>query len=144
MSKTLFWILSWTWGFILTLIGFIGYSALRVTGHIPRRNQYGWFFEIGENWGGMSIGPFCFVSRNPSNYLLDHEFGHSLQNCYFGPGAILIALASAARYWHREYLYKRKKISSENMPDYDDIWFEGTATYLGQHYHKYTDNNKRV
>ena len=50
-----------------------------------------------------------------------------------------ISLASAVRYWYREYLTKIKKMKYSELPDYDDIWFEGTATYLGKHYHKYTD-----
>ena len=36
-------------------------------------------------------------------------------------------------------LIQIKKMKYSELPDYDDIWFEGTATYLGKHYHKYTD-----
>ena len=38
-----------------------------------------------------------------------------------------------------EYLTQIKGMKYSELPDYDDIWFEGTATYLGKHYHKYTD-----
>jgi hypothetical protein len=47
---------------------------------------------------------------------------------------ILISLASAIRYWYREYLIQIQKVPYYTLPDYDDIWFEGTATYLGNHY----------
>jgi hypothetical protein len=70
--------------------------------------------------------------------MLDHEFGHSLQNCYIGPMMPFISIASAIRYWYREILFW-EGIPYENMSDYDDIWFEGTATYLGKHYHKFTN-----
>ena len=106
MSKTMFWVLSWTWGFIMTFIGSLVFIALRITGHEAKRNQYGYYFEIGENWGGAEIGPFAIVNKNPSQSILNHEFGHSLQNCYLGPYMPFISLASAARYWWREYLIR--------------------------------------
>lgn len=134
MSKKTFWILSWTWGFIMTFLGFITFFVLRIMGYQPYRNQYGWVFEIGENWGGVEVGPIAIVNKNPGQHILNHEFGHSLQNCYFGPFMILISLASAVRYWYREYLTKIKKIPYTELPAYDDIWFEGTATYLGTFY----------
>ena len=137
MSKTTFWILSWTWGFIMTFIGTIVFIILRIAGFKPYRNQYGWAFEIGEGWGGVEIGPYCIVNKNPSQDTLDHEFGHALQNCYFGPYMIFISLASAARYWWREYLVRVKKKKYSELIDYDGIWFEGTATYLGEYYRKW-------
>ena len=139
MSKTLFWVLSWTWGFVMTFIGTLVFITLRLLGHTPKKNQYGYYFEIGENWGGAEIGPYAIVNKNPSQHILDHEFGHSLQNCYIGPFMPFISLASAIRYWWREYLTRVKKIPYSELPAYDDIWFEGTATYLGKHYHKFTN-----
>lgn len=137
MSKTMFWVLSWTWGFIMTFIGSLVFVALRITGHEAKRNQYGYYFEIGENWGGAEIGPFAIVNKNPSQSILDHEFGHSLQNCYLGPYMPFISLASATRYWYREYLVRAKKKKYSELVPYDGIWFEGTATYLGEYYREY-------
>lgn len=138
MSKKLFWFLSFTWGLPMTLAGLISAFVLKVAGFTFNHNQYGWVVEVGENWGGLTMGPFIFVNKKPSQHILDHEFGHSLQNCYFGPFMILISIASAVRYWYREIMLM-EGISYTNMPAYDDIWFEGTATYLGKHYHKFTD-----
>ena len=137
MSKTMFWLLSWTWGFIMTLIGSIVFIVLRIAGYKPYRNQYGWAFEIGENWGGAEIGPYCIVNKNPSQHTLNHEFGHALQNCYLGPYMLFISLASAARYWYREYLTRIKGKKYSELTSYDGIWFEGTATYLGEYYKKH-------
>lgn len=139
MSKTLFWILSWTWGFPMTFIGSLIFILLQLAGIKPSKNQYGWVFEIGEYWGGVELGPFAIVNENPSQHILDHEFGHSLQNCYIGPLMPFISIASAIRYWYREYLTRVKGMKYSELPDYDDIWFEGTATYLGKHYHKFTN-----
>ena len=139
MSRTLFWILSWIWGFPMTLIGSLIFSLLQLVGFKPKKNQYGYVFEIGKGWGGVEMGPFAIVNENPSQHILDHEFGHSLQNCYIGPFMPFISIASAIRYWYREYLTQIKGMKYSELPDYDDIWFEGTATSLGKHYHKYTD-----
>lgn len=139
MSKTLFWILSWTWGFPMTFIGSLIFILLQLAGIKPSKNQYGWVFEIGKDWGGVEMGPFAIVNENPSQHILDHEFGHSLQNCYIGPLMPFISIASAIRYWYREYLTRVKGMKYSELPDYDDIWFEGTATYLGKHYHKFTN-----
>ena len=139
MSETLFWILSWTWGFPMTFIGSLIFILLQLAGIKPSKNQYGWVFEIGEHWGGVEMGPFAIVNKNPSQHILDHEFGHSLQNCYIGPLMPFISIASAIRYWYREYLTRVKGMKYSELPDYDDIWFEGTATYLGKHYHKFTN-----
>ena len=136
MSKTVFWLLSWTWGIVMTLIGTIIIGALRIFGYKPYRNQYGWACEIGENWGGLEIGPYCLVNKNPSQHTLDHEFGHALQNCYFGPFMIFISLASAARYWYREYLVGVKKKKYSELNDYDVIWFENMASTWGAYYRK--------
>lgn len=141
MSKQMFWFLSCTWGIIMTLAGSIVALCLIIAGYKPRRNQYGWVFIVGKNWGGVEMGPFAIVNENPSQHILNHEFGHSLQNCYLGPYMVFVSLASAARYWWREYLHKIKKVKYSDMPDYDDIWFEGTATYLGTLYkEKFTND----
>jgi hypothetical protein len=123
----------------MTLIGSLIFSLLQLVGFKPKKNQYGYVFEIGKGWGGVEMGPFAIVNENPSQHILDHEFGHSLQNCYIGPFMPFISIASAIRYWYREYLTQIKGMKYSELPDYDDIWFEGTATYLGKHYHKYTD-----
>ncbi len=137
MSKTLYWLLSWTWGIIMTTVGSVVALCLIIAGYKPQRNQYGWVFMIGKNWGGVEMGPFAIVNENASQHTLDHEFGHSLQNCYLGPYMVFISLASAARYWWREYLVQVKKKKYSDLPDYDAIWFEGTATYLGEYYRKH-------
>lgn len=134
MSKTAFWIFSCTWGIVMTLIGSITSGILMLCGYKPFKNQYGYAIIIGKNWGGMEMGPFCLINKNPSQDILDHEFGHGLQNCYFGPFMMFISLASAIRYWYREYLTQVKgKRYSELIP-YDGIWFENMASNWGKYY----------
>ena len=110
LKKWMFYLLSFTWGIAMTTIGCLASLVLLIAGRKPKRNQYGWYFEIGTGWGGCELGCMCIVNKNPSQHTLNHEFGHAIQNCYFGPFMIFISLASAARYWYREYLTRIKKI----------------------------------
>ena len=145
LNKYWFWLLSIFWGTNMTLIGCIVYFFLRITGHKPYQYNYSYVFELDSMAGGMTLGPVILIYKNPSKKLLDHEFGHSLQNCYFGNCMLMISLWSAARYWFRELVNKEfyevpaflipiknfiTNIGYE-LPTYDSIWFEGTATYLG-------------
>ena len=66
--------------------------------------------------------------RDNSNYIIstnNHEYGHTFQNAILGPFFIfIVAIPSAIRYWYREF-------SKKTQPDYDAIWFEGSATEIG-------------
>lgn len=135
LSKTWFYILSFTWGIPMTLIGALISLVLIILKHKPIKNGYGWYFEIGEDWGGVDFGMFSIVNRNPSQHILQHEFGHSIQNCIFGILFIpIIAIPSMIRYWYREYLVSVKHKDYSELPDYDSIWFEGQATMFGKRY----------
>lgn len=135
LKKWMFYLLSFTWGITMTIIGCLASLVLLIIGYKPKRNQYGWYFEVGKNgWGGCELGCMCIVNISPSQHTLNHEFGHAIQNCYFGPFMIFISLASAIRYWYREYLVQIKKISRTKLPRYDSIWFEGQATKFGTYY----------
>ena len=129
-NKFLFYFLSCTWGCILTTIGAIVALGLIVTGHKPKKWGYCWYFEVGNSrWGGMELGIFFLCNKNPSDYIRNHELGHGLQNCLFGPAMpFVICIPSFIRYWYREI---RQKIGKPCLTKYDDIWFEGSATRLG-------------
>ena len=134
LKKSLYLILSFTWGLPLTLIGCIVAAALMIFGIKPKRFLYGFYFPI-TNGSGFNMGPIFIVSKNPSEYLLKHEFGHSIQNCFFGPFVfLLVIIPSVIRFWYREYLVFTKQSTYSELPPYDNIWFEGTATKLGEKY----------
>ena len=100
--RTLFYILSFTWGLPLTLAGFacmlisllLGGSVSLSGGYVAVR--------IGGGWGGFSLGIFVFLCRDADDSVLYHEKGHGIQNCIYGPFMIfLVSLPSAVRYWYR-------------------------------------------
>lgn len=133
----IFYILSFTWGLLWTLIGLIVFLFTWVFFHekikiqvVAGRLAITFLYK---RFGGLNLGIIYFVDRNDMPHTHLHELGHSLQNAYFGPLFIpLIAIPSGIRYQYRKYL--RKKEVGIKLPPYDSIWFEGQATKLGYHY----------
>lgn len=138
MKKITYYILSFTWGLPLTLIGLIGGAAFLLMGYKPKKWLYGYYFEVGKNWGGFNAGPIFFCCKDNSKSLKNHEFGHSLQNCHYGVFTIfIVCIPSVIRYWYREIRTFR---GLENKTDYDAIWFEGQATRWGERFYSGCDN----
>lgn len=128
--KLLFYFLSFTWGLPVTLAGLIVSLALIISGKKPARWNYCWYFKIGDVGGGFSLGPFFFVCDRMDERGMNHEHGHSIQNCWFGPlMPFLVSIPSLIRYWYRELRYYKR--GKEPTVQYDAIWFEGMATKLG-------------
>lgn len=130
MNKFKFYLLSFTWGLPMTLIGCIVALILLVIGKKPKKYGYGFHFEIGNDWGGLSLGIVLITDKTPSEHIKMHEVGHGLQNCYWGVlMPFVICIPSAIRYWYRELKYYRKGKTPPTK--YDDIWFEGDASKRG-------------
>ena len=123
-QKFLFYFLSFTWGLPLTLAGLLTALALTLCGKKSRR--WGWcrWFAVGHHWGGLEFGPIFLTDREAPERLRNHELGHAMQNCIFGPlSPLLINIPSAVRYW----IFRLRG----RWENYDRIWFEGQATRLG-------------
>ena len=132
LSKRAFYILSWTWGLPMTLIGAIVTLVLKIAGKEVKKWGYCYYVEVGKNWGGLELGMFFLKDSNPSTHTNNHEHGHAIQNCYWGIlMPFVICIPSAIRYWYRRI---RNKLGYKILTAYDDIWFEGQATALGKSY----------
>ena len=133
-KRTLFYIISFTWGGIMTAIGLV---VLLVTLPFGKFGIYhGRIYKrIGKNWGGVELGCFFLCDNSADEYILAHESGHGLQNCLWGPlMPFVICIPSAIRYWYREFIWRFNKGKFNKLPDYDAIWFEGQATKWGKKY----------
>ena len=128
-NKYLFYILSFTWGIAMSIIGCMAAVGLIIIGCKPKMFGYCWHFEFGDCWGGLSLGPVIITSKNSSQQTKEHEHGHSLQSCKLGPFMIIISLMSVCRYWYRELKYHRNGLTPPT--EYDDAWYEGNASKIG-------------
>lgn len=142
-NKFLFYFLSFTWGLPLTLIGCLVALVLLMMGYRPQKWGYCYYFEVGDNWGGLEFGVIFLVNKNASKHIRNHELGHGIQNCYFGPSMpFVICIPSAIRYWYREYIVRSGQKKYYELPDYDNIWFESSATKLGTEFINQYNNTK--
>lgn len=132
MTKKKFYALSFTWGLIMVLAGAVVALWMTKVKHIkPKRYGWVWCFENGRGWGGLSLGLVFLCQERASEHTKAHEFGHAIQNARLGPAAVILTLASAARYWYYTIM---EDWLGKNLPDYDSWWFEGQATALGKQY----------
>lgn len=194
IQTILYWLISCTWGIVMTLFGAIVGVFSLIRGHKPcRYKQAIYFQDFGKNWGGFEAGAFFFTDENTTSRLCAHEWGHSLQNLVLGPFMpLIVSIPSCIRYWLREqrtiknkykfaiilivslllvptillllgYLLNHNQVilivgyslltyialvgywlifvetpkyKEGKGPAYDDIWFEGLATRLGEKYYK--------
>ena len=135
LNTLVFYLLSFTWGFIMSFIGLITILTLWAMGNKPKIFHRRIYVEYGHNWGGVDLGCFFVVSKGSNHRLLAHEAGHGIQNAIFGPlFPFVVAIPSAIRYWYREFKYNRQGKKAPTA--YDAIWFEGWATDLGLKYFK--------
>lgn len=131
-TKKEFYLFSFTWGLLMTLVGLFVALFMLITGHKPSR--FGWCiaFEIVGIDYGISFGIVMIVPKGETeaDYKLKcHEHGHALQNIYLGVFfPFLVAIPSVIRYQIRECGWRNNHAPKTA---YDDIWFEGSATQSG-------------
>lgn len=132
----LYHLLNYTWGIIMTLIGWIvlGFVRVFLRKKVVEHGKFGpcHYIMLFDNWGGLDLGTTFLLADNMGKewtlHTKQHETGHTFQNALLGPLAIfLIFIPSAIRYWLTTF----GKIDSP----YDLIWFEGNASTIGEEYY---------
>lgn len=127
-QRWLYYLLQFTWGLPMNILGGLTALCLICCGCKPMRYGWNYYFELPVNFG-LELGIFFIAYKNASTHTKNHEHGHSIQNIYFGPFSIgMVTIPSAARFWIREILYA---INKPPLMSYDDIWFEGQASKSG-------------
>lgn len=130
------------WNFIPTTIGAFSWLICRFIGYETKFYK-GAIVTIVKNKkfnAGLNLGLFIFISEGAEN-LLPHEWGHSIQGCILGPLWIfLVGIPSTVRFWYREFIRKYNYDKYKILPPYDSIWFEKTATLIGNKYSNINSN----
>ena len=142
----LYYILNYTWGIIMTLIGWIVilFCAIFLNSKIQKHGP-AYYVMIGDNWGGLELGKSFLVADNMGDswtkHTKNHELGHTFQNAIYGPFVIfLVAIPSMCRYWYDRL--EKKHASERGSNWYDSAWFEGSATDMGNWFIKENENNR--
>lgn len=146
--KWLYYLLACTWGIVMTIIGLVCTAIVGIVKVVadlikPGKlkinfNKYHWIYSISVGpalWGGCDLGLMFFRDHDSKGDLNEHEFGHTFQNCIFGPlFPFIVAIPSAARWWMRVLT------PNKEYKPYDSAWFEDAATQCGMYAHKYLSN----
>lgn len=132
--KLLYWILSFTWGILGTLFGFIMMLVMYiVSGHIEVYHRH-LVVKHGYGWGGLECGIGFICCNDVSEHCKKHESGHNYQNAILGPFVIfLVFIPSMIRYHYRNL---KEKKGIKLTTNYDDIWFEKSASDIGEEIYK--------
>ncbi|MBQ3140602.1 MAG: hypothetical protein IJC25_01405 [Clostridia bacterium] len=123
--KTVYRIIQVTWGFLQTLIGLMVYCKNRKCRHFIHK---GAIYTEWPQRGGISLGLFVFVQPDADEYLIAHEYGHTLQSLMLGPLYLpLIGLPSLI--WSRLPYFR--KMRKEKQISYYSLYCEKWANRLG-------------
>lgn len=97
----IFYILSFTWGLLYTLIGSLVMLVLLIAGKKPERFNDRFYIRVGKkSWGGCEMGPWFICDQSPTLHIKQHESGHGFQNVLWGPlFPFVVCIPSAIRYW---------------------------------------------
>ena len=88
MKNFKFTLIQWTWGLPQTLLGAAVYLTQRKK---PHSEFGGACVTEWDKDSGVSLGKFIFVPKGHSKgYLIEHEYGHSIQSMVLGPLYLLL------------------------------------------------------
>lgn len=129
--KWLYYTLNFTWGLLANIIGGLITLILSLKKYTTNSTFKGCVkTNIGTMWGGFSLGVFYVRDRYSSESVDYHEIGHSYQNALYGVlWLFIVAIPSALRYLYHVYIAPKL---GKTVKDYDTIWFEGSATDIGE------------
>jgi hypothetical protein len=135
LNKHVYTAAQWTWGFPQTLLAAVLYAAHRKDDHF---DYHGAKATAWNKDSGISLGKFIFVPRKPGGtagrFLLEHEYGHTLQSLILGPFYLLV-VGAPSMLWNRLPYFKSKR--RRTGKSYYSAPFEKTANILAAHAHKH-------
>lgn len=133
MKKLMYYIIQWTWGLPMNILGLLAFCVLTSIGCPCHRYRKAICIVFPKKFGAISLGMFMIRSAgHPES--CSHEYGHSIQNMKWGwlfPFVIGLPslIRSQARNFYYSWIYGKTR---KSLKPYDSIWFEGEATDLGK------------
>ena len=130
MNRKLYTLAQWTWGLPQTLLGAALYLVHRDDAHF---DYNGARVTAWDKNSGVSLGKFIFVPKKRhgdrvDDFILDHEYGHTIQSLILGP-AYLLLVGAPSLIWNRLPYFDRRRTRTGRS--YYSVPFEKTANTLG-------------
>ncbi len=147
-SRFFFYLVQWTWGLPVNLIGGIVYLCFyKKNRHERYKNAF--ITYVPGNFGGLSLGLFIFMAEGRpegwTNNTKIHEYGHTIQCLLLGP-LYWFVIGAPSAIWCNFFVNYRKK---RNI-SYYKLYCESWANVWGQrwsgetqHGPEYNQNRKR-
>lgn len=126
MKTFLFYLVQWTWGLPVNLVGFIIYLICKLLGRKSEKFGHAWITYLPWNQGGLSMGLFIFMKADHPDKTWTyntriHEYGHTWQCLLLGPlYYIVIAIPSAV--WCNFFEGYRRKNKVSYYVFYPEKW----------------------
>lgn len=109
--KFLYYLIQWTWGIIMNIVGGITFIICKCCRCETYMYRNAVCIVVPWNFGGLELGMF-FVRGKKNISVCAHEYGHSIQNLWWGPlFPFVVCIPSAIRYWLREFKTTKTKQS---------------------------------
>ena len=129
LKKAVYTAAQWSWGLPQTILGAALYLKHRNAEHFDYRGARA---TVWNGHAGISLGKFIFVpksaAKDDSEFLLNHEYGHTIQSLILGP--LYLPLIGAPSFaWNRLAFFERRR--KESGSSYYSAIFESTANSLG-------------
>jgi len=137
LKALVFYLIQWTWGLSVNLVGGIAYLiCTKLLGYRWQRFGYSRIVFVPWKGGGLSLGLFIFMKNNHSKKTWTyntriHEYGHTWQCLLLGP-LYWIIIAIPSFIWCNCFAGYRKK---NNVP-YSALYCESWANSWGQKFSK--------
>lgn len=85
LKTILCWAVQCTWGILQTIVGAVMYLIILAMGGERKHEGHTLILLYDDDWGAVTIGPFCIASSSSSETTYKHEHGHSIQSLILGP-----------------------------------------------------------
>lgn len=126
MKNFLFYLIQWTWGLPVNLIGGVVALICRAKGYEQKRFKRALITYLPWKQGGLSLGLFIFIRKEHPNEIWRyntpiHEYGHTWQALLLGPLYwLIIGLPSAV--WCNFFEKYRRKNHVSYYVFYPEKW----------------------
>ena len=128
IAKTAYYLLQWTFGLPQNVLGLVFWTFTRTDEKYRFRNAAVKRWRFG---GSMGLGMFIFMGEVPlreKEYVLKHEYGHTVQSIILGP-LFLPVIGLPSLLWASLPVFS--KMRARRKISYYSLYTEKWANFLG-------------
>lgn len=122
MKAFAFYFVQFTWGLLQNILGLLLFICCVCFGcRVKPRHKFAFVCEMPKSRGSLSLGCFIFVKDYGNKYLVNHEYGHTLQSLLLGV-FYLIIIGLPSFIWAAFFKGWRKRHGVSYYAFYTERW----------------------